>query len=81
MIEIVFEVAGRKIHPDQIGDALERAIFENVRKQLVAKVGSVRDPETGATPRLRVTGRKLDELSIEVEGSPALIAEVKRRLS
>lgn len=80
MIDISFRIGGRKVRPDQIGNMLERAMLESVRKQLVAKVGSIRDPETGAAPKLRVTGNKLSELKVEVEGSPALIAEVRMRL-
>jgi hypothetical protein len=78
---ITFEINGQNVRPDQIQDALERAMLQQVRDQLVRKVGSIRDPETGAAPKLRVTGRRLDDLKIEVEGSPALIEEVKRRLA
>ena len=77
---ITFEINGRKVRPDQMKDALERAMLEQVHDQLVRKVGSIRDPENGAAPKLRVTGRRLDDLKIEVEGTPALVEEVKRRL-
>ncbi len=80
MIDISFEIGGRKVRPDQMTDALERAIFEQVRNDLVRKVGNIRDPETGTPPKLRVTGRSLSDLQINVEGSPQLIEEVKRRL-
>ena len=70
MIEISFEM-----RPDQIKNAQERAIFENVRNQLVRPVGSVRDPMTGAAPKLRVKGNSLNDLNIEVEGSAELIEE------
>jgi hypothetical protein len=40
----------------------------------------VRDPDTGARPKLRMKGRDLQSFEIEVEGSPKLIEEVKRRL-
>ena len=80
MIEVSFEIGGRKVRPNQIKDALERAVFEQVRDNLVRQVGNARDPETGARPKLRVTGRSLDNLKIKVEGSPALIEEVERRL-
>ena len=70
----------RKVHPNRIADALERAVFESVRDDLVRKVGNIRDPETGARPKLRMVGRSMKDLSINIEGSPALIEEVKRRL-
>ena len=80
MIDVSFEIDGRKVRPNQIQNALERAMFEDVRDQLVRKVGNIRDPKTGARPKLRVRGRSLDNLSVEVEGSPELIEEVKRQI-
>ncbi|MCB2009564.1 MAG: hypothetical protein KDF64_02970 [Geminicoccaceae bacterium] len=80
MIEVTFEINGRKVRPGEIGDVLKQAMFEEIRDDLVRKVGSIRDPETGERPKLRVKGRNLQNLSIEVEGSPHLIEEVKRRL-
>lgn len=80
MIEVSFEINGRKVQPNKIADALERAMFETIRDDLARKVGNIRDPETGARPKLRVVGRSLKDLSINIEGSPGLIEEVKRRL-
>lgn len=80
MIDVTFEINGRKVRPNQIPDALERAMFEDVRDQLVRMVGNIRDPKTGARPKLRVRGRNLENLSVEVEGSAELIEEIKRRL-
>lgn len=54
MIEVSFEIGGRKVQPNQIKDALERAMFEKVRDHLVKQVANIRDPETGARPKLRV---------------------------
>jgi hypothetical protein len=53
MIEISFEVGGRKIRPNQIKNTLERAVFEQVRDDLPSQVGDVRDPETGAVPKCK----------------------------
>ena len=80
MIEVSFEIGGRKVRPNQIKDALERAMFEQVRDHVVEMLRGVRDPETGSRPKLRVIGRSLDDLKIEVEGSPKLVEEVTRRL-
>ena len=80
MIEVSFEINGRRVQPNQIKDALERAMFESIRDDLVRRVGSIRDPETGARPKLRVKGRSLKDLSIEIDGSPRLIEEVRKRL-
>ncbi len=81
MINISFEINGRKVNPNQLSNALDRAVLQGVRDKLTRAVGNVRDPKTGKHPKLRVKGRGLNDLAIEVEGSPELIAEVKRRLS
>jgi hypothetical protein len=80
MIDITFEINGRKVDPNRIGDALERALFTQVRTNLAKKIAAVRDPDTGERPRLTVRGHSLRDLTIEVSGSETLIEEVTRRL-
>lgn len=80
MIEISFEIGGRKVHPNRVADEFEKAIYQHVRDELVRKVGNIRDPKTGARPKLKVKGRNLNDLAIEVIGSPELIAQVRRKL-
>lgn len=80
MINLTFEINGRRVDPNRIGDALERAVFQQVRDSIVKKLRDVRDPDTGKAPQVTVKGRSLDDLKIDVKGSDAVIAEVKRRL-
>lgn len=80
MLDISFEINGRKVNPNRIADEFEKAIYRQIRDELVRKVGSICDPKTGERPKLKVTGRSLKDLSIEVSGSEKLIEEVKRRL-
>lgn len=81
MLDITYEVGGRKVRPDQFADAFERAVLEGVRDHILSALKDVRDPITGERPKITVKGRNLDNLSITVEGSDALVAEVERRLS
>jgi hypothetical protein len=81
MIEISFEINGRKVNPSQLSNALELAVVQSIRDELTSAIGNVRDPKTGEHPKLRVKGRSYDDLSIAVEGSPELIAKVKRRFT
>ena len=81
MIEITFEINGRKVNPNRIGDAFEAAALETVKKQIVERVGSIRDPRTGERPKIKVKGRDLNNLSFEVTGSEELIQRVKEKLS
>ncbi len=80
MIDITFEINGRKVDPRKIGDALERAVYDSVIKQITQKVGNIRDPKTGKRPKIKVKGRNLDNLSYEISGSEELIEKVKQKL-
>jgi len=77
---IKFEIGGRQVNPDKIGDAIMAAMLEDLRAQIHEKVGSIRDPETGMFPTIVVRGNSLDDLSMSVEGSPEVIALVSERL-
>ena len=68
MIAVSLAINGRKVRPNQIGDALERAMFEQVRDTLVHQLHGIRDPKTCAPLRIKVKGQNLRNLSIEVEG-------------
>jgi hypothetical protein len=81
MIDIEFKLNGRKVRPNDIANELERAMLKQVRDNIAQKLRGIRDPETGEGPKVTVKGRGLNDLSFEVSGSEALVAEVKRRLS
>lgn len=80
MINLTFEVNGQKVDPNRVGDALERAVYQGVRDSLLKQLQGIRDPETGAPPKITVKGRNLKDLKIEASGSEVVIAEVKRRI-
>lgn len=80
MIDISFEINGRKVRPSQLGNELEKAAFEAIKKDIVRKVGNIRAPKTGQRPRIKVKGRSLDKLSFEVSGSEELVERVKQKL-
>ena len=80
MIDVSFEINGRKVRPGQIANELERAMLESVRDEIVRKVGNIRDPKTGEQPKIKVKGRSLDKLSFEVTGSEELIQRVTKAL-
>lgn len=77
---IRFEIGGRAVNPNNIGDAVMAAVLENLRAQIQEKVGTIRDPETGEFPTVVVRGNDLENLKLHVEGSPAMIALVRERL-
>ncbi|NND43096.1 MAG: toll/interleukin-1 receptor domain-containing protein [Boseongicola sp.] len=77
---ITFEIGGRRVKPENIADALEAAILEAIAGQIREKIGSIRDPQTGEFPTIVMRGESLDDLSMHVEGSPALIEAVRARM-
>jgi hypothetical protein len=77
---IEFRLNGRRFRPNDFRNALEQAMVRNIEAQIRDKIGDLRDPETGAQPKLIMSGKSLDSLSIEVEGTPYLIEQVKARL-
>ncbi|MFB4203984.1 hypothetical protein KBTX_03114 [wastewater metagenome] len=82
MIDVSFEINGKKVNPDKIGDALEAAALKSISEQIKDKLRGVKCPEHGESPKVKVQGRNLDNLSFEVSGCcDALIERVKEKLS
>lgn len=71
---------GRPFRSGDFKRALENGIFEQAKRGILEKLRGVHDPRTGLSPKITVTGRDLKSLSVKVEGSEELIAEVNRRL-
>ncbi|MBM7422906.1 hypothetical protein [Spongiibacter marinus] len=81
MIDISFEINGRKVSPRNIGSALESALLESVQQSITKAVGSARCPEHDQKPKIKVKGRNLDSLNFEVSGCcEQLIENVKKKL-
>lgn len=68
MIDVRFEVGGRRVNPNNLGNALEKAVYSQVRDSIAKSLRGVRCSEHGSSPRVTVKGRSLDNLSFEVEG-------------
>ena len=81
MIEISFEINGRKVSPRNIGNAMESAMLRSIQELITKSVGSARCPEHGQKPKIKVKGPKLDSLSFEVSGCCEQLTEtVKKKL-
>ena len=74
MIDIKFEIDGRPVDPRNIVGEFERMTSNAVADNLRTTLASVRDPETGEFPSVLVRGNSLDNMSIQVEGSDAVVA-------
>ena len=81
MIDISFEINGRKVSPRNMGNALESAMLQSVQDSISKAIGSARCPEHGQKPKIKVKGRNLDSLTFGVSGCcDNLIDEVKKKL-
>jgi hypothetical protein len=81
MIDISFEINGKKVDPDKIGDALEVGILKEIIESITESVGSVRCQKHGGTPRIVCKGGAIESLSLEVSGCcDGLTKIVKKRL-
>lgn len=81
MIDISFEINGRRVDPRNMRDTLEAAMLTAVTNGIRQKLASCRCAEHGKPPTLKGKGRSLDTLNFEVSGCcDRLIADVKRRL-
>jgi hypothetical protein len=68
---------GKPFTPESFEDTIVQAMADSVRE----KLGSIRHPETGEFPTIAITGNSIDELRVEVEGSPELLKLVQQRLA
>lgn len=77
---IYLEFQGKRIDPSQLQDALEAAVLEQCIESVRKQVASIRDPETGEFPTIVVRATSLSDITLHIEGSDALIAQVRERL-
>lgn len=77
---IRFEIGGRRVRPENIGDAIMQAVLKSLTAQIREQIGSIRDPETGEFPTVVMRGDSLDNLKMHVEGSEKVVQLVRERL-
>ena len=84
MIDVRFEIGGRRLNPRDVGSRLEAAIMDGITKSIRTKVEDmlrdIRHPETGETPVVVVRGNDLQHRSFEVRGSEELVRLVSETL-
>lgn len=68
MVNISFEVGGRKVSSDQFGDALEKEALKQITDSIKKKLSSVRCKEHGERPSVKIKGKGLSDLKFEVCG-------------
>ena len=68
MFDISFEINGREVNPNDMEDALESAILSQVAEFVKESVGNLRCAEHEQSPKIKVKGSNLDNLSFDISG-------------
>jgi hypothetical protein len=78
---ISFEINGKKVDPNNFGDALEQAVFESAKQSIMKRVGSARCPQHGQQATIVFTGITSDKMNFNVSGCcQGLVDDVKAKL-
>lgn len=66
MIEISFEINGKKIDPDDIPEGVQRSVLMKIKELLEEDLGELRCPEHGSAPSVICKGDSLNNLNFRV---------------
>lgn len=81
MINISFEINGKRITPDQVGDALEAAMLKGVAEKATEVVKSKLSPEEQSQISIEIVGTSLEDLSLHATGPQEILDKIKAGLS
>ena len=79
MLDIQFEIGGRKLDPCFIGDSVEKATLLYVARLMRKKFGGIRVSDREDPLRVLIKGDDVEHLYYELEGSPSLLDQVKEK--
>jgi len=68
MIDIAFELNGRKVDPKTMGAGLQRAMLSTIREALGERIGDVECEDHHCHPHILCKGPSVVELTLEVCG-------------
>ena len=81
MFDISCEINGRRVNPNNIANALEAAILNELIASVRRSIGSIVCKEHRKSPSISIKGRNINSLSFEVSGCCDQLAnDVKSRL-
>ena len=81
MLNVSFEINGRKVNPKNLSNVLEAAVLEELAASIKKSVGAMRCPEHNQAPNILIQGNSLKDLSIKVSGCcENLVEEARSRI-
>ncbi|TAH51300.1 MAG: DUF4145 domain-containing protein [Chloroflexota bacterium] len=66
MIQVTFEINGKKVDPDDIAEGIQRSVLVKIQDLLEEDLGELTCPEHGAAPSILCKGDNLDDLNVQV---------------
>lgn len=66
MVDISFEINGRRVDPHRMQDALEGAVLQSIKETVTSKIRNIRDPKLDCTRRFRIKGTSIRTFLDEV---------------
>jgi len=79
MLEIHYEVAGRKLDPCFIGDSVQKAMLLRAARQVKRKFADIRIPDSFDPLRILIRGEDIHSLRYELQGPPEVLDLVKEQ--
>ena len=79
ILEIQFEIGGRKLDPCFIGDSVEKATLLYVARLMRKKFSAIRVSDREDPLRVLIKGEDVDHLHFELEGSQSILDQVKNK--
>ena len=68
MIDISFEINGKKVNPNSFGNAIEQAMLSEITNSVNKSLYSVSCPTHHQKPKVLIKGKNLNNLSFEISG-------------
>ncbi len=79
MLDIRFEIGGRRLDPCFIGDSEMKATLLWVARQIRNRFAAVRIPDRQDPLRVLVKGEDIDHLHYELDGPESVLRQVEER--
>ena len=81
MVDVSFEIKGKRIEPDNMTDVLDILFLKHVSEKIKASVASIHCTKHDEQPSILVKGQSLDNLNYEISGCcEDLIKKIKKKI-
>ena len=80
MLDIRFEIGGRKLDPCFIGDSIEKATLLHVARDVRRRFSIIRVTDREDPLKVLIKGDDIDHLHYELDGPPTVLDQVREKL-